>query len=280
MFKPALKQFNRVKENDVYFMPILFRQFGAITKNTLLEAFRNKLFYGVLFFALIALASTGVFGALSLHQEERVFNDVVLFAAVVFLAGLTIYQGIRTIHREIETRTIFTVLSKPVSRSSFVFGKYIGSLVAIFAALLVILGLKVGALYLVGFEVVPQLFAAYYGAMLQLAIVLALTILFSTFSSPILSALFAGGIFIAGSLTPQLREAIGYFAEEGNPARYVAEAALFVLPDFDKLNLSFELTHRIPVPADYLITATGYAATYVAILLVVGCVIFARRDFS
>lgn len=255
-------------------------QFGVLTKNTLLEAFRNKLFYGVLFFALIALSSTGVFGALSLHQEERVFNDLVLFSTVLFLAGLTVYQGVRTIHREIETRTIFTVISKPVSRAHFIVGKYLGSLAAVSVALVVIVALKVTAASLVDFEVTSQLYAAYYGVLLQMALLLALTIFFSTFSSPILSALFSGGVFIAGSLTPQLREAIAYFAKQGNPARYVAEAAVFVLPDFEKLNLSFELTHRVDVPSSYLVTATAYSATYVAILLLLGCVIFAQRDFS
>jgi ABC-type transport system involved in multi-copper enzyme maturation permease subunit len=261
-------------------VPTLARQFGVLTKNTLLEAFRNKLFYGVLFFALIALSSTGVFGALSLHQEERVFNDLVLFASVLFLAGMTIYQGGRTIHREVESHTIFTVISKPVSRSQFIIGKYLGSLVAITVALVVIVALKVAAAYFVGFEITSQLFAAYYGVLLQLSILLALTIFFSTFSSPILSALFSGGVVIAGSLTPQLREAISYFAKNDNPARYVGEAAVFVLPDFEKLNLSFELTHQIDIPSTYLLTATAYAATYVAILLLIGCVVFGRRDFS
>src|SRR5690554_697648 len=214
-------------------MPLLLRQFSALTKNTLLEALRNKLFFGVLFFALIALSSTGVFGALSLHQEERVFNDLVLFASVIFLMGLTIYQGIRSIHREVETRTIFTVISKPVSRSTFLLGKYVGSVAVILFAMSLILGLKVAALYFVDFAITPQLFAAYYGAFLQIAIVLAFTILFSTFSSPILCTLFSGGIFIAGSLTPQLREAVSYFAKQDNPARYIGEVALFVLPDLE-----------------------------------------------
>ncbi|QDG49941.1 hypothetical protein FIV42_04060 [Persicimonas caeni] len=261
-------------------LPSLVRQFGVLTKNTLLESFRNKLFYGVLLFALLALASTGVFGALSLHQEERVFNDLVLFSSVLFLAGITIYQGVRTIHREIETHTIFTVLAKPVSRAQFVVGKYLGSLVAVSVGLLVILGLKVGTAYAVGFELTPTLFAAYFGVLLQLALLLALTIFFSTFSSPILSALFTGGVFIAGSLTPQLREAITYFAKQGNPARYVAEAAVFVLPDFEKLNLSYELTHQIAIPAAYMVQASLYAFTYVALLLLCACIVFERRDFS
>jgi ABC-type transport system involved in multi-copper enzyme maturation permease subunit len=261
-------------------LPTLARQFGVLTKNTLLEAFRNKLFYGVLFFALLALSSTGVFGALSLHQEERIFKDLLLFASVLFLTGLTIYQGVRTIHREVESHTIFTVISKPVSRAQFILGKYLGSLVAIMVALALILSLKIAAAYIVGFEVTSTFFAAYFGVLLQISIVLALTIFFGTFSSPILSALFSGGVFIAGSLTPQLREAISYFAKKDNPARYLGEAAVFILPDLEKLNLSFELTHQIEVPSSYLLTATAYAGTYVAILLLLACMVFERRDFS
>lgn len=261
-------------------MVTVFRQMSVLTKNTLLEAFRNKLYYAVLLFALLTLASTGVFGALSLHQEERVFNDLILFVSLLFLAGLSVYQGVRTIHREIETRTVFTVVSKPVSRTQFVVGKYLGSFIALFVALTSIVLLTIAAALIMGYSISPEFFAAYYGVLLQLALVLALTVFFSSFTSPILSALCAGGVFIAGSLTPQLRDALHYFEKHHNPAHFVAQAAIFVLPDFDKLNLSFELTHKIPVPGSYLVTATLYTGTYVAILLLIACVLFARRDIA
>jgi ABC-type transport system involved in multi-copper enzyme maturation permease subunit len=261
-------------------MLTLARQFGALTKNTVLEAVRNKLLYGVLLFALLVLASTGVFGALSLHQEERVFNDLVLAFSTIFLAGLATYQGVRAMHKEMETRTIFTVISKPISRSIFIIGKYLGSLAALGLALAIIVALKVGAAAIVGFELTPQLGWAYYAVFLQLTIVVAVAIFFSSFSSPLLSGLLTLGVFVGGSLTPQLREAIAYFAEQQNPARYVAEGALWVLPDLEKLNLSFELTHDIAVPASYLLVATGYAATYAGVVLLLACLIFERREFS
>ncbi|MFP4596618.1 MAG: ABC transporter permease [Persicimonas sp.] len=261
-------------------MPVLVRQFGMLMRNTLLEAVRNKLLYGVLLFGVLVLASTGLFGAMSLHQEERVFRDLVLFFSTVFLAGLATYQGVRAMQHEVETHTIFTVLSKPVSPTIFVIGKYLGSLLAIFIALLIIVALKVGAALVMGFEIDLNWLWAYYTAFLQLAIVVGLAILFSSFSSPLLSALLTIGVFIGGSLTPQLQEAIAFFAKQDNPARYVAEAAVFILPDIEKLNLSFELTHSLPISAQYLTVASSYALTYTGILLFLACLIFERREFS
>jgi ABC-type transport system involved in multi-copper enzyme maturation permease subunit len=255
-------------------------QFTALTQNTLREALSNKVLYGVIVFALLTIAATSVIGALSLHQEERLFNDLIFLASVMFLAGLSIYQGIRSLQTEIKSRTIFTVLAKPVSRTNFLVGRYIGSVVAIIIALLSIMALQALAAAIFGYELTVQHAAAYYGLFLQVAIELAVAILFSSFSSPILSSIFTGAIFVAGSLTPQLREAITYFAEKNVLVKYFAEAAMFVLPDFEKLNLSFELTHSIAIPPDYMLTITGYAIAYIGVVLSVTSLIFRRRDFS
>ena len=258
----------------------VFTQFTALTQNALREALSNKVFYGVLVFALLTISATGVVGALSLHQEERLFNDLIFFSSVLFLAGLSVYQGVRSVHQEIQSRTIFTVLTKPVSRTSFVVGKYLGAAVAILIALLGIAGLQAATAGLLGYELTVQHAYAYYGLMLQLCIVVAVAMLFSSFSSPVLSSIFAGAVFLAGSLSPQLREAVSYFAEKNSPFKYVAEAAMFILPDFEKLNLSFELTHAIFVPTDYILSMSGYAFAYVGMTLSLTCIIFSRRDFS
>ncbi|MBA2663814.1 MAG: ABC transporter permease [Bradymonadaceae bacterium] len=260
-------------------MIALVPQIGALVKNTLLETLRNKILYALFSFAVMAIGATSAFGALSLHQEERVFNNLVLFANVVFLAALAIYQGVGAIHGDISSRTIFTVLSKPVRRGTYIFGKYLGSFVTVALALVILLAFKVGVTLFLDYTVTPQLFAAYYGVLLQLAIVVALAIFFSTFCTQLLSALFTFSIFLVGSLTPQLAEASVAFAKTGNPVRYAIDVVLFVVPDLEKLNLSFELTHRLDVPVSYLLTATGYSAVYVAILLIGAYVVFRKRDF-
>lgn len=256
------------------------RQCAALALNTIREALSNRLLYAVALFAAVALSATGVFGALSLHQEERLFRDLVYFSSTVFLFGLATYQGVNSVTQEIQKKSVTTVLSKPVSRVTFVVGKYLGSVTVVVLGLFIIVGSKIAAALVLDFDVTRQFASAYYGLFLQLLIVSAIAILFSTLSSPLLAALITIGLTIAGSLTPQLREAAAHFAEKDNPVQLVAEAALTILPDLEKLNLSFELTHGVVVPATYLIAASGYAVLYSAIVLSLSAIVFGRQDFS
>lgn len=258
---------------------LMIRQIAAFTRNTLLETLRNKLLYALLFFGVAVIGATSAFGALSLHQDERVFNNLVLFANVLFLAALAIYQGVGSIQREIETRTIYTVLSKPVMRGTFLVGKFTASLTMITLCLGILFAMTLAMAAFLDYAITPQLFAAYYGLFLQLAIITAAAIFFSSFSTTLLSALFTFSVFLVGNLTPQLREAAAAFAKTGNPTRHIVDAVLWIIPDLEKLNLSFELTHKLTIPTSYLLTATGYTAVYVAFLLGGAYIVFRNRDF-
>ena len=255
------------------------RQLWAFIKNTMLEAMRNKILYAIFFFAAMAIGATSAFGALSLHQNERVFNTLVLAANVFFLSSLAIYQGVSAIQREIESRTIFTVLSKPVERPTFIVGKYLGSFAMITVCLLILFVLKLGVASFLDYSITHHLFAAYYGVFLQLSIVVALAIFFSSFSTQLLSALFAFSMFLVGNLTPQLRDAVIYFGNEGNPISHIISASLYIIPDLEKLNLSFELTHRVDISTTYLWHASAYSFVVVVILLIGAHFVFRNRDF-
>ena len=222
------------------------------------------------------------FLALALMVLECVVLELFGVTSVSLQMGIivAVYLGVRAIQKELEDKTVFTVLTKPVARPAFVVGKYAGAFATITVTLSIIVGLKLIAASIAGFEIRTIHFVAYYGVLLQLAIVTAVAVLFASFSSTLLSSLFSFGIFVAGSLTPQLREAVQHFAEKDSPARYVAEFAVFVLPDLEKLNLSFELTHDLSVPTNYLVDATGYSVVYIGLLLYVASLIFSRRDFS
>lgn len=256
------------------------RQILAFSKNSLLEALRNKVIYAVLIAAGLAIGGAAAFGALSLHQEERLFNNLVFFAGMLFLVALTIYQGTTSLHREIETKTIFTVLSKPVARSAFLVGKYLAGVVVLFACATLLFGLKALVATLLGYTLTMTHLAAYTAGFLQLTIILSLAFFFSSFSGPLLSALFTFCLFLLGSLTPQLGDAAREFARQDNPISVILDAALWVIPDLEKLNLSYELTHRIPVPPAYLGNALLYTLSVVFFLLGFAYLLFQRRDFA
>lgn len=256
------------------------RQLVVFTTNTLLEALRNKTIYAVIIAAVLAMAAATTVGAMSLHRDERLFNNLVFFAGMLFLVALAIYQGVTSIHREVESRTIFTVLSRPVTRGAFLVGKYVASVAITTVCAALMFGLKLLAAVFFGYEITSVHFGAYYAGILQLAIIVAVAFFFTTFSGPLLSALFTFAIFLIGSLTPQLEEVSAEFAADANPVHLLLDLTLVIVPDLEKLNLSRELTHQLEIPWTYFLHATGYTATVVVFVLLFAHLIFSRRDFS
>ena len=258
------------------------RQFLVFTTNTLLEALRNKTIYAVIIASVLAMSMATTLGALSLQQDERVFNNLVYFVGMLFLVAIAIFQGVTAIHREIDTKTIFTVLSKPVPRGSFLLGKYVASAAILTFCAILMFGLKSLGALAIGYEVTAIHLSVYYAGLLQLFIILAVGFFFSTFSvsGPLLSALFTFCIFLIGTLTPQLQNVSRELSIDGNPAHHLLDITLYIVPDLEKLNLSYELAHRIDIPFSYLGHATLYAATTIAFLMLVSLLIFSRRDFA
>ncbi|RDV38516.1 hypothetical protein DV096_06770 [Bradymonadaceae bacterium TMQ3] len=256
------------------------RQVDAFARNALLEGLRNKVLYAVLVAALAALGAASAFGALSLHQEERLFNNLVFAIGHLFLVALAIYQGVNALHREIESKTIFTVLSKPVTRASFLVGKFAASVGILAVCWALMFGAKALTGLALGYEIGALHLATYLGSLMQLVLVLALAFFFSAFSGPLLSALFTFGLVVVGSLTPQLADASRQFANEGNPLHLILDVALYVVPDLEKLNLSYELATGIEVGWGYLLHALLYTGVTAGLLLGFGYLIFSRRDFA
>lgn len=257
-----------------------FRQNRAFAYSSILEAFRNKIFFVVLVVAALAMGLAAAFGTLSLHQEERLFNNLVFFVGMLFLVILAIYQGVTSISQELSTKTVLTVLAKPVTRTSFLLGKYAANIAVLFISSILLFSLKSLIAAFLGYELHLQQLLVYLAGFYQLAIILALSSLFATFSGPFISALCTSLIFIAGNLTPQMATAAAEFRSTQNPAAYLLTIAQYIIPDFEKLNLSFELTYRVPIPWTYMVHGVVYTASTSALLLGISALIFARRDLS
>lgn len=263
-------------------MKRLLRQTTVFTTNTIWEALRNKTFYAVLIAAALAMAAATTFGAISLRQDERIFNNLVYFAGMLILVALAVYQGVTALHREIDSKTIFTVLSKPVTRGVFLFGKFVASAVILTLCAVLMFGFTSLVALFLGHAVTTAHLGVYFAGLLQLIMIVAVGFLFSTFSvsGPLLSALFTFSIFLVGSLTPQIEDASREFSADGNPIYILLDFTLYIVPDFEKFNLSYELTHSIDIPPSYFLHAFGYAATIVIFSLLLSHLIFSRRDFA
>jgi len=248
----------------------------AIAGNTVRDAVRNKVLYILLFFGLVMIAASVLVATLSYVERERILHDIGLSAIRLFGAAIAIFLGVGLVHREVERRSIYTILSKPVSRGQFLLGKYLGLVatlwmqVAIMSVGFVGIAMAVGAPLGASHAVALTLVAA------ELAVVVAFATLFSSFATPFLAACYSVGLYLVGHLTRDLR-LLG--ADAGSDS--IASLTIWLhrlLPDLSAFNRSLEAVHGVPIPADEVRWALVMGVAWVAGFLLIAVVTFERRD--
>jgi len=254
-----------------------FGPLWAIAQNTLREAVRNKILFGLLFFALLMIASGMIVSALSYVENARILQDVGLAAIRLFGVAMAIFLGIEVISREVERRTVFSVLAKPISRGTFLLGKYLGLILTLWLQVL---------LMAVAFALISLLAQAPLGGVhlaflamvaCELALVGAIATLFSSFTTPLLAAFFTTGLWLVGGLSRELRD-IGASSDSA----WVEGSTWWlhrVLPDLASFDIAIEAAHGLPVPASQLAWSVVYGTCYATVLLGIAVAIFQRRQF-
>ncbi len=250
---------------------------GTIARNTFREAVRDRVLYLLLFFAGVTIGLSRVLALLTVGDRLKIVKDVGLASIGFFGALMAILIGTGLVSKEIERRTIFTLLAKPIRRSEFLLGKFAGLVLV----LLVMTGLMAAVLLLLLFAQTltldVRILAAAAFLFLELVLLTAVAILFSCFSTPILSSLYALGFYLIGhfswsleTLLRKMRPGLG---------RTVVKALHLVLPDLEILNYKTEAVHGLAIPAAAWLTGPAYAAVYTAFVLAVAVLVFRRRDF-
>lgn len=253
----------------------------AIALNTFRESVRDRVLYNLVLFVTLIILAAVVMGRIAVGQEAKILVDVGLSATSVFGLLIAIFIGISLVSKEIEKRTIAVILSKPVHRSEFILGKYGGLCLTLLVNTTAMVTVVTLALIYVkdGFDPMQwTIWPAAYLLFLELAVITAVALLFSCFSSPALSALFTLLIFLIGRWSPDLK----LFAETANSSatRIFCRALYHLLPNLANFNFINEAAYGESVPARFLIGNTIYAIAYVASLLAAAVLVFGRRDFK
>jgi ABC-type transport system involved in multi-copper enzyme maturation permease subunit len=253
---------------------------AAISFNTFREAIRDRVLYNLIFFALLMVGSALLFGQISIGIHEIVLINLGLTAISIFGIVIAIFIGIGLVSKEIDKRTLYTVLARPVRRWEFIVGKFFGLVGTLLVnAFLMALGFFAALLYLLHrFQPADlYLLAAIYFIVLQFVIVTALALLFSSFSSPLLSAVFAFALFIIGSFAEDLR---AFAAMAHGLAGWIAEGAAYLVPNFAALNVISLVAHREPIAGALIAYNTAYALLYATAALCAAALIFQYRNLK
>jgi ABC-type transport system involved in multi-copper enzyme maturation permease subunit len=255
------------------------------------ESVRDRVPYSMVIFAVLMMAASYLIAQLTAGQDLKIIKDLGLAALSVFGLLIAVFIGIGLVSKEVEKKSVFGILTKPVSRTQFIAGKYMGLVftlavnlalmtVAFFAVLLYLDLTSTERLRATwpAPATDPFLLVAILLIFAELAIVTAVALLFSTFSSPLLSALLTLGLWVAGHFNADLRQ---FEHVIDNPAAsFVARAAYYLLPNLAPFNVRAEVVHGFHVAWSHVGYTLAYAVVYVAALLAAAMAIFRRRDFK
>ncbi|MDH5526393.1 MAG: ABC transporter permease [Nitrospirota bacterium] len=249
----------------------------AIAGVTWREAVRNRVLYSLLFFVVLLVVITAVLDQMTMGQNGRVVLNLGLALIHVFGALITIFLGVAVISREISRKTLYVVLAKPVGRTAFLAGKYVG-LLATQAVLVGVMGLCLLVVSSV-FQAPPLAQYAYSVSMVwvELALISAVALLFASFTGPFLSGMFTLGVFVIGHLTQGLRE-LGAQSDSGF-VEGLTTVLYYLLPNLELFNRKLEVTYRLPIDWGHTGYALAYGLGYGGMLFAVTGIIFSRRDF-
>lgn len=254
---------------------------GVVAVNTFREAVRDRVLYNLVFFALVMIGAAIVVGQVSIGIERLVIVNLGLSAISLIGLVMAVFIGVGLVYKEMEKRTLYSLLSKPLQRWEFIAGKYGGLLLTLFAnTLFMSLGLA-AALYYVGHPFVRSdlmILVAIYFILLELALVTALALFFSCFSSPMLSTLFTLAIYVTGVFAGDIRE----FGKLTHSAALEALTRLvyYLVPNFHNFNVISAAGHGESVSFTSIWQNTLYAVLYVTVLLIASSAVFSRRNLK
>jgi len=253
---------------------------GLIAANTFREAVRDRVLYNLIVFALLMSGAAILVGQISIDIERLVVVNLGLSAVSLFGIVIAIFIGIGLVSKEIERRTLYTVLSRPVRRWEFIAGKFLGLAGTLVVNTFFMAIGVLGALLYVSrhFHASDRwLMVALYFIVLQFLIVTSLALLFSSFSSPLLAAVFTFSLFVIGTFAEDLR---GFAGLTKGFTRWVATGAAYIVPNFSALNVISSVAHEQPVARQLIVYNTAYAVIYATMALCGAVLIFERRNLK
>ncbi len=267
------------------------RVVAVIAINVFRESVRDKVLYNLVLFAVLLMGVSYLLGQLTAGNEIKIIKDLGLAAMSLFGLFIAVFIGIGLVSKEVDRRSIYALLAKPISRQQFITGKYTGLVLTLlvnvtvmtlaFYAVLGAMAWKEGAWFQPHWETPaldPALLKAIAMIFLQLMIVTAVALLFSTFSSPMLAAALTVGLYVVGHFNADLKHFENVV--DSKPAVYLARALYYVLPNMAPFDIKAQVVHGAAVPNGVLMLNTAYAALYILALVSAATFIFIRRDFK
>jgi len=248
-----------------------------IALNTFREAIRDRILFLLFFFAAAALILSRLLALLTVGDRVKIIKDAGLSSISIFGMLMAILIGTGLVYKEIDKRTIYTLLSKPIHRYQFLLGKYLGLVLTLFIMLVLMTLIFLVFIFLYTLRIDWPFFMAILFIFLELCLITAVAMLFSCFSTPILSTLFSLSFYLIGHLSWGLETLIKKIPQ--GAVKTISRILYIFLPDLENFNFKTEVVHHLPIPPKIFLYSALYGIFYTVFILALAMLIFRRRDF-
>ncbi len=267
----------------------MLNRLTALMILTFKEGVRDRALVGIGLFSLMLMGASLVVISLFMRELNKVAVDVNLSAITFAGLMMTFFVSINLMAKDMDKHTIYCVLSKPISRSEYIWGKFLGIMLLILAAFVILTGCSTLILlitktfysqWFVAFEWLP-FYKAVYTELLMFAVLNAMVIFFSTITtSSFITLLFSLSIYIAGQT---IEEVVLYLKTQPNIAlsgfvETMIDICQYILPNLAVFDMKINAAHALPISWTYLACVTAYGLIYSSILLVSASLIFRKRE--
>jgi ABC-type transport system involved in multi-copper enzyme maturation permease subunit len=267
------------------------RSIAIIAGGVFRDSIRDRIAYSLVFFAVLLMAASFLLAQLTAGQDVKIIKDLGLAASSAIGIFIAIFFGIGLVTKEVERRSIYSLLSKPVTRAQFILGKYVGLVLTLLANLAFMALAFYGVLaYLdwttpAGAKLAweapaldPRMLKAFVLIGVELMVITATALFFSTFSSPVLSVALTFGVYIIGHFSEDLKNFGTIVHNLVLP--YIAKGLYYVMPNLTPLDVKAQVVHGLPVTGLHMAMAAGSSALYIGVLILASSIVFSRRDLK
>ncbi|MCH7960226.1 MAG: ABC transporter permease [Candidatus Hydrogenedentes bacterium] len=248
----------------------------AVAMNTFRESVRDKVLYVLLLFAAATILSSKALGYISVGQDIKIVVDISLASVSIFGALIAVFVGTNLVYKEVDKRTIYTILSRPLWRYEFILGKYFGLALLITVVTVVMTAISAVYVLTLGGNVGSTFFFAALLIYWKLLLVTALSVLLSTLTTPILGAIIVFFCYVLGHATGILVDLPNQF--EGTVAQKVMTGIYYVIPNLSNFDIRAEAANGVEVAGSYIVWALAYGTMYTVLFLTIAALAFENKD--
>ncbi len=249
----------------------------AIALNTFKEAIRDRILYLLFFFAAVAVIFSRLLAILTVGDRIKIIKDVGLASINMFGVLMAVLIGTGLVYKEIDKKTIFTLISKPIDRWQFLVGKFLGLVLTLFIMTSLMSLIFLVIVFVHTFKIEFILLLAIFFIFIELVLITAVAILFSSFSTPILSSLFSLSFYLIGHFSWGFQTLIQ--RTKSTALRLFIQGFSVILPDLENFNFKTEVVHGLSILPKYYLFSLLYGVVYTLFILMLAVLIFKKRDF-